>query len=260
MRAAQRFALGFAFAILTAANVSASSEEEPGATADEALEQLKDGNRRFTEMKANNPNRDLERRFDTANEGQKPLVTILGCSDSRVPAEIVFDAGIGDLFVVRVAGNVSDTDEIGSVEYGVGHLMTPLLVVLGHEKCGAVKAVAENTLVHGSIPQLVDNIKPAVESARKVHPTLKGDAFIPFAVRANVLQSIEDLLTRSETARDRVKGGELKIVGAVYDIETGKVSWIGEHPNLGRLLKRGQPAHAAKESGDAVGQHAPAGH
>lgn len=251
--------LVFASAVTVfAAGAGSASSEGPGVSADEALQQLKDGNRRFAEMKANNPNRDVKRRFDTANEGQKPIVTILGCSDSRVPAEIVFDAGIGDLFIVRVAGNVSDVDEIGSVEYGVGHLMTPLLVVLGHEKCGAVKAVAENASVHGSIPQLVDNIKPAVDAARKLHPTLKGDAFIPFAVRANVLQSIDDLFTHSETARERAKSGELKVIGAIYDIETGKVSWIGEHPSMGRLLKGGEPVHATKESGDA--HAAPSGH
>ncbi|MFN9972998.1 MAG: carbonic anhydrase, partial [Phycisphaerae bacterium] len=110
---------------------------------------------------------------------------MLGCADSRVPVERVFDQGIGDVFTVRVAGNVAKVDEIGSVEYAAGHMNVPLLVVLGHTKCGAVTAVVNNAKVGGSIPGLVSSIVPAVESARKLDPKATGEALIPLAIEAN---------------------------------------------------------------------------
>jgi carbonic anhydrase len=143
------------------------------------------------------PNTRTPRRKESsrpAPQGQNPSVTILACSDSRLPVERIFDQGIGDLFVVRVAGNVADGDEIGSIEYGMGHLHTPLLVVLGHTKCGAVTAVASGAAVHGSIPGLVDNIIPAVDAARRKNPTLSGPDLIARAIEENVLISMRDVL------------------------------------------------------------------
>ncbi|MFP5212513.1 MAG: carbonic anhydrase, partial [Acidobacteriota bacterium] len=169
-----------------------------------------------------------------ASEGQHPFVTILSCSDSRVPLEIIFDRGIGDLFIIRVAGNVTDVDEAGSIEYGVDHLGTPLLVVLGHTKCGAVTAVAQGAEVHGNIAPLVENIKPAVAKAKAKGAT--GDALVAEAIQNNVYQSIEDLLKSSEAVRMRVRDGKLQIVGAMYDISTGAVTWMGEHPEQKQLL------------------------
>ncbi|MEZ4647289.1 MAG: carbonic anhydrase [Candidatus Eisenbacteria bacterium] len=228
----------------------------PGVTADEAYDKLKEGNERFVTGKMLHPNYDRHHRFETA-KGQHPFVTVIGCSDSRVPIEVVFDQGIGDTFIIRVAGNVCDTDEVGSIEYGVDHLETPLLVVLGHESCGAVTAVVKKAELHGSIPALVDNIEPAVEHARKLHPRLSPDDLVPFAVRANVMQSIEDLLTRSDSVRERAKNHQVRIVGAVYDLETGKVSWLGEHPRMGSLLKSPTvDAHGDSHDDDhAGGQH-----
>lgn len=231
---------------------SFASGPGPGISADEAFDKLKEGNERFVSGTMLYPNGDRARRFDTA-KGQTPFVTVLGCSDSRVPVEMLFDQGIGDTFVIRVAGNVCDTDEIGSIEYGVDHLGTPLLVVLGHEACGAVTAVVKKAEVHGSIPPLVENIEPAVEHAAKLHPRLSPDDLVPFAVRANVMQSIEDLLTRSDAVRARAAKHEVKIVGAVYDLETGKVSWLGEHPRMGTLLKT--PAASNHDQEHAGGQH-----
>src|SRR5688572_4328071 len=132
---------------------------------EDALTALKDGNTRYIAGKPIHPNQDAARRTTVA-KGQNPFATVLTCSDSRVPVELLFDQGLGDTFVVRVAGNVSDTDEVGSIEYGVGHLNTPLLVVMGHTSCGAVKAVLEGLQVHGSIPALVDNITPAIAQAK----------------------------------------------------------------------------------------------
>lgn len=203
---------------------------------DAVMQNLRDGNARFVAGASRHPNATTERRADTAQKGQHPVATVLGCSDSRVPLEVLFDQGIGDLFVVRVAGNVCDTDEIGSIEYGTGHLETPLLVVLGHTKCGAVTAVATNAEVHGLIPRLVDNIAPAVETTRTASPDLTGDHLVAAAIRANIWQSIEDLYARSATVQEAAKSGRVKVVGALYDIEGGQVEWLGSHPREGQLL------------------------
>lgn len=126
---------------------------------DTALAALKDGNARFVAGKPTRPNQDAARRTDVA-KGQNPFAALISCADSRVAPELVFDQGLGDLFIVRVAGNVANTDEIGSSEYGVEHLGAPLLVVLGHTKCGAVAAVMQGAEVHGNIPGAVKNIAP----------------------------------------------------------------------------------------------------
>ena len=152
-----------------------------------------------------------------------------------MPPEILLDEGIGDLFVVRVIGNIGGSDEVGSIEYGVEHLGTPLLVVLGHSQCGAVTAAVTHAEVHGNIPRLLAHIKPAVEIARRSHPELKGSALVPEAVQANVFQSIEELFKRSESIRQHVLDGKLKIVGAVYDIQTGRVNWLGDQAHQNAL-------------------------
>lgn len=198
---------------------------------------LSEGNKRFVEGKLIYPNVDSIRRAETDANGQHPFATILACSDSRVPVEFIFDRGIGDLFIVKVAGNVMDTDEIGTIEYGIGHLHTPLLVVLGHSKCGAVTAVCKGDKVHGSIPKLVDNIIPVVENLKKKGKSQSNPDFVNHAINDNVFKSIEDLYKQSEEARNLVKEGKLKIVGALYDINSGKVEWLGHHPNEQNLLK-----------------------
>jgi len=201
----------------------------------DALIQLQQGNQRFLSGQATHPNQTAERRAEVA-KGQTPFATILTCSDSRVAAETLFDQGLGDLFIVRVAGNVAKTDEIGSIEYGTGHLGTPLLVVMGHSSCGAVKAVLEGTEVHGSIPELVAPIGPAVEKAKAANPGLPGGEMLARAVETNVWLSVESILENSATIRDLVKAGKLKVVGAVYDLASGTVQWQGEHPEQARLL------------------------
>ena len=203
---------------------------------DDILKQLKTTSERSAAGRRIYPNTSDSRRVETADKGQKPIATILACSDSRVPLEYIFDVGYGDIFVVRVAGNVCDVDETGSIEYGVGHLGTPLLIIMGHTSCGAVTAVAKGSEVHGSIPQLVDNIAPAVEKTKKSNPNLSIDQLIPLAIKQNVWQSIEDLLTRSDEVRKLAKNGKAKIVGAVYDIRSGKIEWLGTHPNESKFL------------------------
>ena len=221
---------------------------------EEALAALKEGNARFVAGQSAHPRADSSRIADTAQNGQHPFTTVLTCSDSRVPVEHVFDQGIGDVFVIRVAGNICDTDEIGSIEYGVDHLGTPLLVVLGHTKCGAVTAVTTNAALHGNIPPLVDNIRPAVVKAQAANPNLQGEALVPEAIKANCWQAIDDLFQSSPATRDKVKSGAVKVVAAVYDVANGRVEWLGAHPEQGRLLAyTGGPSSHGGES--AVAAH-----
>jgi methyl-accepting chemotaxis protein/carbonic anhydrase len=220
---------------------------------DEVLAKLTSANTRFLHEQPQYPNQGMARRTDTAQNGQHPFATVITCSDSRVPVETIFDQGIGDLFVIRVAGNVCDTDEIGSIEYGVDHLSTPLLVVLGHSHCGAVTAVAKQADVHGCIPALVDNIAPAVEQVQREFPDLEGSELISRCVQQNVWQSIEDLLKHSPAVQKRAIEGKVKIVGAVYDLDDGQVEWLGEHPRFGTLLATpAEPPHSSHSAPPAV--------
>jgi carbonic anhydrase len=226
----------FLFAALFALPALASSTG-PGISPDQALDMLRQGNDRFVSGKSQHPHQTLARLQETATQGQKPFVTVLACSDSREPVELLFDQGVGDVFVVRVAGNVADVDEVGTIEYGVGHLSTPLLLVLGHTKCGAVTAVVTGAQVGGSIPQLVDNIAPAAQRAKAQAASQPQDTLVETAVRENVWQSIADTLKRSEEVRHLVAAGKLKVVGAIYDLGTGKVQWMGAHPDQAELIK-----------------------
>jgi carbonic anhydrase len=202
----------------------------------EALDKLKSSNVRFSSGQSTHSNISAERRKQVTTGGQHPFATIIACSDSRVPVEILFDQGVGDIFVIKVAGNVCNTDEIGSIEYGVDHLSTPVMVVLGHTHCGACTAVATGADVHGCIPDLIAPIRPALEKVQAAHPDLHGKALVPALVEANVWKAIEDLLLRSSSTRERTKDGRVKVVGAVYDIETGTVKWMGTHPEQDSFL------------------------
>jgi carbonic anhydrase len=230
--------LAFAGIFAGIAMGTCAAEEAATVSPGEALMQIKIGNARYASGKPKFPHVTGDRRKETAEGGQHPVATIISCSDSRVPPEYLFDQGIGDIFVVRVAGNVCNTDEIGSAEYGVGHLKTPVLVVLGHTKCGAVTAVATGAEVHGSIPKLVDHIGLAVEAARKKNPGKDGKDLVPAATRENVWQSIRDLITRSAEVRELIEKGQLRVEGAIYDITSGEIEWLGPHPEEKEFLKK----------------------
>ena len=211
---------------------------------DEVLQMLRDGNERFWSGKATYPHTDAARLRLAGEEdqGEHAYATVIACSDSRVPVELIFDAGIMDLFVIRVAGNVCNTDEVGSIEYGLAHVHTPVLVVLGHTRCGAVTAATR--AVHGqtqklqrNIPPLVDSIVPAVKRAIDRHGDVHGDDIIRYAIEENVWQGIEDLFMKSPAVRKIVKLGKAKVVGAVYDVGTGKVAW-GPTAKVGEILTR----------------------
>ncbi|MGC8604554.1 MAG: carbonic anhydrase [Desulfomonilaceae bacterium] len=195
-------------------------------TSDEALVLLKEGNIRFSDGKLTNPNQDSARRTSTAEHGQQPFASVLSCADSRVPLELVFDRGIGNIFGGRVAGNVAGTDQLGSIEFGVEHFGIPLVVVLGHTECGAVAAVVKRGPVHGNLGSIVKKIVPAVEQTRKLFPNLPVDQLVDKCAIANVRQVIRDLTTDSDPIKKAVEHGGLKIVGGYHDIRSRLVNWL----------------------------------
>ncbi len=186
----------------------------------DAIKSLKRGNKRFVEGKPTSPNRDLKRIREVAN-GQNPFAVVVGCSDSRVANEIVFDQGLGDLFVVRTAGQVGTQASWGSIEFAVKILGATLVVVLGHTKCGAVAAAASEEIPEGHMKFLVDSIKPAVKAARK----MPGD-ILDNAVKENIFLQVEILKNLDPILAPRVKDGTLKVVGAIYHVETGEVEFL----------------------------------
>jgi carbonic anhydrase len=205
-----------------AAQTTAQSEG-PVDSADQALQRLMDGNKRYVANKSIDLNESESRRVEVA-AGQKPFATIFSCIDSRVPPELVFDRGLGDLFVIRTAGQVVDSAVLGSLEFTVAEVHVPLVMVLGHENCGAVKAtvetVAANVKAEAEINYLVEGIRPAVE---KVHGQ-SGDE-IDNVVRANV-ELVVDRLKESPILSEAIEKSALKIVGARYDLNTGAVELI----------------------------------
>lgn len=231
---------------------SADDVRSPSAS----LDVLREGNARFVLGETLHPRSGADRRYETAQHGQQPVAAILSCADSRVPPEILFDQGVGDLFVVRVAGNVVDPHQLASLEYGAEHLNIPVLVVMGHTKCGAVAAVASNAPLHGNLPALAEAIQPAVAAARRdlqanasarasASPTAHADRLTSLAVRYNVRQAQYDLLAHSEALRELVALGSLRIVGAVYDLHSGSVLWLGEHPEQSAILDGQTPTDSA---------------
>jgi carbonic anhydrase len=194
-------------------------------TADQALARLVAGNKRFVAGKARFPTVQKEVLADLA-KAQRPYATVVGCSDSRVPPELVFDASFGELFIVRVAGNVMSPEVMGSIQYAAVHLETPLFVVMGHAGCGAVEA-ALNTLHQGRrerarIALLLERILPGL---RGIDTTLPAKAMMRAAVEANVRWSMQQVLDTPE-AQARQAEGVLKLVGAVYELTTGRVRFL----------------------------------
>ena len=181
----------------------------------ESLNRLKEGNKRFINGNTEKPNQTLDRLKEVSNE-QNPFATIIGCSDSRVPSEIIFDQGLGDLFIVRTAGQVSSHASWGSIEFAYTSLNTKLIVVLGHTNCGAVKAACGSSDVPGHIVTLINEIKPASKLANNN---------LDLAVKYNVSLQVEKLKQLEPILSKAVESGDLLIVGAVYDLETGEVNF-----------------------------------
>ncbi len=194
-------------------------------SADEALQRLIEGNKRFLAGQAHSPTGQKEILARLVEE-QKPFATILGCSDSRVAPELLFDVGLGELFVVRVAGNVFSPEVSGSIQYAGSHLKTPLFVVLGHDGCGAVKAALETKLrglrQHSRIQILVNDILPGLAG---IEPQLPPEVQIEQAVESNVRWTIRQILETPE-GQAALAEGEKKLVGAVYELATGHVRFL----------------------------------
>lgn len=200
--------------------MSQTSDRTPSSTPTDVLDQLLEGNRRFAAGTPDHPRQSAARRAALA-DGQEPFALVLGCADSRVPAEILFDCGLGDLFVVRNAGHVFGSTAQASVEFGVAVLGIRLVVVLGHESCGAigatVDAVREGSALPGRLPQLVENIAPDLDPADPAHD----------AVARHVRGTLRSLTFRSDVIRSAHDQGDLLLAGGVYDLTSGLVRRVG---------------------------------
>jgi carbonic anhydrase len=204
----------------------------------EALERLRDGNRRFVANQSTAAAVSNQARRAALVAGQEPLAIVLGCSDSRVPAELVFDQGFGDLFVIRVAGNVVAPSQVGSVEFAAARFGTRLVVVLGHSQCGAVIATLEELLGRTTnqsrnLRSIVDRVRPSVETLLSGRREEDLDALVRDAVRANVRASVNHLRHGSESLEQLILHDGLVIVGAEYSLESGVVAFFDGVPNAG---------------------------
>lgn len=214
--------LGLFFSFSSLANPTGSS----GPSGWEAYSQMQNGNMRFYEGKAQHPNQDISKRDELAS-GQKPHSIVLSCSDSRVPPETIFDQGLGDIFVVRLAGNVASSEAIASMEYAIEHLGAKLLVVMGHESCGAVAAAAASKpgvsvgseSLDGLVGKIKGNLSAPSLAAANMDKTLRA------AVKENVSANVKDLLKRSEIVREAVSSKGLVLASAVYSLKTGRVEF-----------------------------------
>jgi carbonic anhydrase len=232
-------ATGLAAPRLAQVAQAAASGGSPAPTADDVLQRLLEGNRRFVKGELAHPDRKPED-FAPLAEGQRPVAAIVGCADSRVPPEILFDQGIGDLFVVRIAGNVVEgagPSVKGSIEYAVAELGVPLVVVLGHSQCGAVKAALAHIEAHdalpGAIKDLVALIRPAVARIKGMPGNQMANA-----ITENVRMGVQRLKTLQPILAPRVTKGTLKVVGATYELRDGSVTLLSEESNAGAAARR----------------------
>lgn len=186
----------------------------------QSLKKLFDGNKRSIAGNKQNPRQDARRRKEVS-KGQKPFAVIVGCSDSRIPPELIFDQGLGDLFVVRLAGNIVDALALGSIEYAVEHLGTKLVMVLGHGNCGAVTAATQSTEAPGHVGGIMKAIQPAIKKARK----LQGD-LVDNAVRINVTLVVNKIKSSKPIMAEMIEKGNVEVIGAYYNIKTGAVELL----------------------------------
>ncbi len=200
-------------------------------SAEDALLELQNGNRRFVAGDIDAATVASRAHQAGMSDGQAPFAIILACSDSRVPVELVFDQGLGDLFVIRVAGNIVAPSQIGSIEFAAGQFGTRLVVVLGHSNCGAVIATLkelslEHTHRSPNLRAIVDRVRPAIEPVLKAHENSDEATLTAAAVRANIHASVEQLSRGSLFLEQLISDGELRIVGAEYSIETGRIEFF----------------------------------
>ena len=207
-------------------------------SAREALERLREGNCRFASGVRSNDILTSQTRRSELAAGQEPFAIVLGCSDSRVPAEIIFDQGLGDLFVIRVAGNIVAPSQIGSVEFAAERFGTPLVVVLGHSRCGAILATVEELMrprekQSRNLRSIVDRIRPSVEPLLTTELRHDSEALVREAVRSNVRASTNQLRHGSDVLEPRIQEERLLVVGGEYSLETGVVDFFDGSPEVG---------------------------
>ena len=208
----------------TSAAQAGGADDPHRASPEAAMEALKEGNRRFAGGKAGHNADNLQRVAITA-KGQHPVASVIGCADSRTSPEMIFDLGLGELFVCHVAGVASETNDVASLEYGAEHLGIPLIVVMGHTNCGAMKAAIADKPLPGSLPHLIGTIRPAVGRARAMHPNADAATLLSAATREQVLGEVRQL-EDSPVLHELIHEGKLKIVGAIYSVENGRVTWL----------------------------------
>ena len=196
-----------------------TKEIQDGISPDRAIEMLKEGNQRF--LNKNETERDLHVQVNQTSGGQFPYAAVLSCIDSRVPVELTFDQGIGDIFSARVAGNIINEDILGSIEYACGVAGSKAILVLGHTKCGAVTAACQGVEL-GNITALLSKVKPAIKEVQE----RTGQLEVEEVTKSNVNQSIQEIREKSALLADLEKEGKIKIVGAVYHVEDGRVSFL----------------------------------
>lgn len=196
-----------------------TKEIQDGISPDRAIEMLKEGNQRF--LNKNETERDLHLQVNQTSGGQFPYAAVLSCIDSRVPVELTFDQGIGDIFSARVAGNIINEDILGSIEYACGVAGSKAILVLGHTKCGAVTAACQGVEL-GNITALLSKVKPAIKEVQE----RTGQLEVEEVTKSNVNQSIQEIREKSVLLADLEKEGKIKIVGAVYHVEDGRVTFL----------------------------------
>jgi len=211
-----------------------------------ALKELMDGNGRFLngESRLSHEVHEAKRHYSAAY-GQKPFATVLTCSDSRIPVETIFDQSIGDLFVVRIAGNVATEEVIASLEFSITYLESAMLLVLGHTQCGAVAAVAHNLHAKGSLATLFKRLQIPVTQAKKRHPNVQEGEGLTSAITENVWYTLSCILKESNSIKTALLEKQIMLQGALYAIDTGQVEFLGSHPK--------EPFYLENELADCCG-------
>ncbi len=222
------FALAFFILAQSLPLRDAISEDAAALPYEQSLAQLQHGNQLFQQEKAQHPHQDSARRVDLDQHGQKPVAVVLACADSREAVELLFDQGLGDVFVVRVAGNVPSAAVLGSVEYAVMHLGVPLVVAVGHSKCGAVESAWQGGL-HGNIAELLKPLEPIVEAVKEEFKgSGKSEAELLQIVAERNAAASAAVIRESSPMREKVAAGGLRVLSAMYDLASGVVSWAPE--------------------------------
>jgi carbonic anhydrase len=228
---------------LLAAGLTAAPSADPGVAPDDALRMLSAGNERFARSLVLHPHADAERLRGLAHREQ-PFAAVVACADSRVAPEVVFDQGLGDLYVVRNQGNIVKSEvELGSLEYAVEKLGVNLIVVLGHSKCSAVADAVRGVKKddHSSLGALAADLKPAVDEARDKVGGLSGEDLLREATEKNVMQQIKQVLKLSPLIAAKVAEGKVKVLGGIYQLENNRVQWLGEHPSEKAIIEGKKP-------------------